>query len=66
MAQTLAIEKNITTLNQLQAKFNLRCSDDEQFFTGWFEGLSQLTNSEKQSLDAIKQQCFYQRADGSL
>ena len=66
MAQTLAIEKNISTLNQLQAKFNLRRSDDEQFFAEWFESLSELTNSEKQSLDAIKQQYFYQRADGPL
>jgi hypothetical protein len=66
MAQTIAIEKNITTLNQLQARFNLRRSDDDQFFTEWFNGLSQLTDSEKQALDGIKQQYFYQRADGPL
>jgi len=66
MAQTIAIEKNITTLNQLQARFNLRRSDDDQFFTEWFNGLSQVTDSEKQALDGIKQQYFYQRADGPL
>ena len=44
MAQTNAIEKNITTLNQLQARFNLRHSDDDQFFTEWFNGLSPLTD----------------------
>src|ERR671932_2835769 len=66
MAQTIAIEKNITTLNQLQARFNLRRSDNDQFFTEWFNGLSQLTDSEKQALDGIKQQYFYQRADGPL
>lgn len=66
MAQTLAIEKNITTLNQLQAKFNLTHRNDDQFFSQWFEGLSELTEKEKQSLDVIKQQYFYQRADGPL
>jgi hypothetical protein len=66
MTRTLAIEKNITTLNQLQAKFNLRRTDDDQFFSEWFEGLSELTEKEKQSLDVIKQQYFYQRADGPL
>lgn len=66
MAQTIAIEKNVTTFNQLQARFNLRRSDDEQFFSEWFNNLSELTNSERQALDQIKQQYFYQRADGSL
>lgn len=40
MAQTLGIEKNITTLNQLQAKFDLRRSNDDQFFTEWYDNLS--------------------------
>ena len=66
MAQTLAIEKNITTLNQLQDKFNLRRTDNDQFFTEWFESLTELTEKEKQTLDGIKQQYFYQRADGPL
>ena len=66
MAQTIAIEKNITTLNQLQVRFNLKRSHDDQFFTEWFDGLSELTDLEKQALDGIKQQYFYQIAGGPL
>ena len=66
MAQTIAIEQNVTTLNQIQVRFNLKRSHDDQFFTEWFDGLSKLADSEKQALDGIKQQYFYQIAGGPL
>lgn len=66
MVQRIAIEENITTLNQVQDKFNLEPALDEQFFTEWFEGLPELTDGEKASLDRVKQRYFYHRADGPL
>ncbi len=66
MIQRIAIEENITTLNQAQEKFNLAPVVDEQFFTEWFEGLPELTDQEKASLDRVKHRYFYHRADGPL
>lgn len=62
----IAITKVITTLNEAEAKFNLRRTEDDQFFTEWFEGLSELTDSEKTSLDRVKDRYRYHRDDGPL
>jgi len=42
------ITKVITTLNEAE-KVHLRRTEDDQFFTEWFEGLPELTDSEKTS-----------------
>jgi hypothetical protein len=62
----IAITKVITTLNEAEAKFNLRRTEDDQFFTEWFEGLPELTDSEKTLLDRIKGRYRYHRDDGPL
>lgn len=66
MVQTGAITKVITSLNEAEAKFNLRRTEDEQFFTQWFEGLPELTDLERTSLDRIKGRYRYHRNDGPL
>lgn len=66
MVQTVAITKVITTLNEAEAKFNLRRTEDEQFFTEWFEDLPQITDLERTSLDRIKGRYRYHRNDGPL
>jgi hypothetical protein len=60
-----AITQSIKTLNDAHAKFNLRRMEDEQFFTEWFEGLSELTQQEQAALDQIRYRYRYHRADGS-
>lgn len=62
----IAITKVITTLNEAEAKFNLRRTEDDQFFTEWFEGLPELTDSEKTLLDRVKDRYRYHRDDGPL
>lgn len=62
----IAITKVITTLNEAEAKFNLRRTEDDRFFTEWFEGLLELTDSEKTSLDRVKDRYRYHRDDGLL
>lgn len=66
MVKTVAIAKSITTLNEAEAKFNLRRTEDDRFFTEWFEGLPELTDPEKTSLDRIKSRYRYHRDDGPL
>ncbi len=61
-----AITKRITTLNQVEAKFNLRRTEDEQFFTEWFADLPELTQEEQTTLDQIKARYRYHRANGPL
>jgi hypothetical protein len=66
MVQTIPISENITTLNQVQARFNLRRTENDQFFTEWFADLPPLTDQEQELLDRIKRKYVYQRADSFL
>jgi hypothetical protein len=61
-----AITKSITTLNEAEAKFNLRRTENEQFFREWFADLPELTQEEQTALDQIKARYRYHRADGPL
>ena len=65
MVQT-AITQSIKTLNDAHAKFDLRRTETEQFFTEWFEDLSELTQQEQAALDPIRYRYRYHRADGPL
>lgn len=66
MVKTIPIADNITSLDQLEDKFHLAEADDDQFFTEWFEGLPELTDSEKAALDQVKRRYHYHRKDGPL
>ncbi len=66
MTQTLPIERTIKTFSQLQTEFNLQRSTNNQFFTEWLNPDSELTEKERQALDAIQQKYFYQLSDGQL
>jgi hypothetical protein len=66
MVQTVGITKAITNLNEAHAKFNLSQTADSQFFTEWFEDLPELTDSEKQSLNRLKNRYLYYAADGAI
>ena len=66
MTKTLAITEVFTTLNEVESNFNLRRTSDIQFFPEWYEGLPELTISEKENLDRVKNIHFYHRSDGPL
>ena len=66
MAQTLAISQAISSIAQLREKFNLTPTDNDQFFTEWFQDLPDLTDEEKTSLDKIKHQFSRHRDRGEL
>ena len=66
MVPTVGITKAITSLTDIRDKFNLRQSDDPQFFTEWYENLPELTESEKESLDGLKNRFFYYFEEGGL
>ena len=66
MVKTIAIGDNITTLAQVEEKFNLTEASDERFFTEWFEGLPEISEPEKEILNRIKDRYLYHRKTGPL
>ncbi len=54
MAAIIPIAENITTLTQVEDKFNLRQADSDEFFSEWFEGLPEITDQETETLDRGK------------
>lgn len=66
MVSTVGITKAIPNLNEAHAKFNLSQTADSNFFTEWFEDLTILTDSEKESLNRLKNRYLYYAADGAI
>ncbi len=57
MTQTIAARK--IKLHDLKTKFGLQQVHDDAFFTEWHRDLPELTASERESLDRIKQNYLY-------
>lgn len=66
MVRSVAIGENITSLNEVHAKFNLRTVDNEQFFGEWLDELPEINDQEKDSLDKVKNRYLYHRAAGPV
>jgi len=66
MVQTVGITKAITNLNEAHDKFNLSQTADTQFFTEWLEDLPEITDSEKEFLNRLKNRYLYYAADGEI
>lgn len=64
--QKVAITEVIKTFGDVERRFNLRRTEDPGFFTEWYEGLPELTQAERDSLDVIRCRYLYQLADGNL
>ncbi len=47
------------TLNEVETKFHLQQTEDEQFFSEWQENLPEISEQEKQSLDQVKADFLY-------
>ncbi|NER27237.1 MAG: type I restriction endonuclease subunit R [Symploca sp. SIO1C4] len=66
MVQTKPISKTITSLYDLQERFNLRSTENEHFFPEWNQNLPKLTETETASLEQIKNRFMRHRQRGSL
>ncbi|MEH1907260.1 MAG: hypothetical protein V7L05_32940 [Nostoc sp.] len=66
MTQTAAITEAITTLQDAENRFGFVRVEDEQFFPEWYEGLSEITEPEKASVDVVRRRYLYHRAAGDL
>jgi hypothetical protein len=65
MVQTIAISEK-TTLKSLREKFNLKRTENRNFFSEWFDDLPEISNSEKEFLDRVQNRYFYQLDEGML
>ena len=66
MIQTYPISKTITTLDDLEQKFNLFPTENDLFFWEWQQDLPDLTSQEQETLDQIKRRFERHRKRGSL
>lgn len=66
MVQTYPISKTITPLADLEERFNLTPTQNDQFFTEWYQNLPELTSQELATLEAIKKRFERHRKRGSL
>ena len=65
MTQTVDINKAIINLYEAQQKFGLTPTTDSHFFTEWLEEFPELSSTEKQVLDCLKNRYRYQ-TDGTI
>ncbi|NJL63480.1 MAG: type I restriction endonuclease subunit R [Methylacidiphilales bacterium] len=66
MAQTIGIRKAINNLNEAHKKLNLSQNSQTNFFTEWFDNLPELEESEKNTLNRLKNRYLYYSADGAI
>lgn len=66
MAISLAVTEAITSINEAESRFNFSRITDLQFFSEWQENLPELTQSERESLDRVKNSYLYNSADGAM
>lgn len=66
MVQTVGITKAITNLNEAHTKLNISQTNEQDFFTEWFNNLAEISTTEKQSLDRLKNRYLYYAADGAI
>jgi predicted type IV restriction endonuclease len=66
MAISLAVTEAITSINEAESRFNFSRITDLQFFSEWQENLPELTQSERESLDRVKNSYLYNSGDGPM
>jgi predicted type IV restriction endonuclease len=66
MVTTIGIRENINTLDDLKQKFNLQQTENNYFFTEWYEDLPNLTEEEELFLEKLRERYVYHRQTGLL
>ncbi len=66
MTQTAAITEAITTLQDAENRFGFVRVEDQNFFSEWYEGLPEIIEVEKASVDVVRRRYLYHRSGGDL
>ena len=62
MVTTIGVRETIKSFNDLQTKLNLIQTEDDNFFTEWYDDLPKIRETEKTALDRIKKRYDYHRS----
>ena len=66
MVEKTAITEVFRSLADAETRFDLRRTEDEDFFPEWCEDLPPLTDAERASLDLVRRRFIYHRQDGDF
>lgn len=66
MAKIVAVTEAIKSLTDVESRFGLQRTEDEQFFPEWQIALPDLTEAEQNALNVLRRRLLYHRADGDL
>ncbi len=66
MSTTLAISKYVNSLLEVEARFSAQQNNSDCFFPEWQEDLPDLSATEKEHCDRIKERYFYHRHRGHI
>lgn len=66
MVTTLAISKQVNSLQEVETKFSAQQTTSDGFFTEWCEDLPEITELEKERCDRIKERYLYHRHRGHI
>jgi hypothetical protein len=66
MVSTLAISKHVNSLLEVETRFSAQQANGDRFFTEWYENLPELTETEKEHCDRIKDRYLYHRHYGHI
>lgn len=66
MIPTAAITEAVTSLTEVHQLFSLNRNTDEQFFREWLENLPNITDSDQEILNSLKDRYFYYANDNGV
>jgi hypothetical protein len=66
MTTTLAISKHVNSLQEIETKFSAQQTTSDGFFAEWHKDLPEITDSEKERCDRIKERYLYHRHRGHI
>lgn len=66
MLKTVSVTETIKSFQDLQVRFNLCQTEQDDFFPEWYENLPDLTDLEIRDLDRIQARYHYHRLSGPL
>lgn len=66
MVRSKSVTEVVKTLADVESRFNLRRTQDLNFFPEWYENLPEISNEEKSALDLVRRRYLYHLSFGNL
>lgn len=66
MVRSKSVTEVVKTLADVESRFNLRRTQDLNFFPEWYENLPEISDEEKSALDLVRRRYLYHLSFGNL